>query len=264
MCGIFLALLAAVPACADSKNPADYPLRLHIFTATGVTFYHNRVPDETRGDGRANLFENGEARGADISFVCSEKVKPSFGFETYPAKWRKKGQELVVLFPVLGKSSSYFTCTLKTQLKDYAYFLHEGRLDSEPTAEYKAWMQSHDYDPEHGKNTPTGRGGLVPPKGLEAARQYLTGNRKDTDKASTLLTEIVKSRKEDASAGEIAWACIYLGYIADRAKNRQEAMDWYKKALEVENAPSGAVNVATFGLRQPLVWIRHLDAAQTR
>src|SRR5512133_1481157 len=85
LCGICLLVLAAVPGNADSKNPADYPLRLHIFTATGMTFYHNRVPDETRGDGRANLFENGEARGADISFICSEKVKPSFGFETYPA-----------------------------------------------------------------------------------------------------------------------------------------------------------------------------------
>ncbi len=152
--GLIVVLTAAVAVCGDSKNPADYPLRLHIFTRGQATFYHNRVADESKGEGRANLFENGEPRGVDFSFDCAEKVQPSFGFETYPAKWKKPGQELVVLFPVFGKSNAYFTCTLKTRMKDYAYFMRNGRLDSEPSAQYKAWMLKHDYDPEHGKNTP--------------------------------------------------------------------------------------------------------------
>jgi hypothetical protein len=150
-----IVLLAAVSLSGDSKNPADYPLRIHIFNRSETTFYHNRYPEEAKGEGRGNLFENGEPRGVDFSFACSEKVKPSFGFETYPAKWKKPKEELVVLFPVFGKPNAYFTCSLKTRMKDYAYFMRNGRLDSESPAEFKAWMVKHDYDPEHGKDTPT-------------------------------------------------------------------------------------------------------------
>ena len=149
-------VFAAISLSGESKNPADYPLRIQIFSVSERTFYHNRLPDESRGEGRANLFENGEPRALEFSFVCPRKVKPSFGFETYPAKWKKPNEELVVLFPIFGKSNAYFTCSLRTGMKDYAYFRRNGRMHSEPTAEYKAWMVKHEYDPEHGKNTPTG------------------------------------------------------------------------------------------------------------
>ncbi len=151
---LFAVVSTAVLLTGDSKNPADYALRLHIFSRTETTFYHNRYADEFRGDGRANLFENGEPRGVDFTFSCPQKVQPSFGFETYPAKWKKPNQELTVLFPVFGKANSYFTCNLKTDVKDFAYFMRNGHLESEPSAQYKAWMQKHDYDPEQGKNTP--------------------------------------------------------------------------------------------------------------
>ena len=84
-------------------------------------------------------------------------MPPSIGFETYPAKWKKPDEELVVLFPDFGKSGRYFTCTLKTHVRDEVYFLAIGRgLSSEPAAVYKKWMVAHDYDPEHGKNNPAG------------------------------------------------------------------------------------------------------------
>jgi hypothetical protein len=213
-----------------------------------------------RGDGLANLFENGEPRGLDFSFVCSQRIKPSFGFETYPAKWKKQNEELVVLFPVFGKSNAYFTCNLKTQLKDYAYFMHNGRLESAPPAQYKAWMANHDYDPEHGKNTPAAGGAMVAPTRLEQARQCLTGNQKDTEKAKKLLLEVVQSGNSNTPE-DLVWASIYLGYIEDRTRNRDVAISWYKKALAVEGAQPGSVSVAKAGLRQPLVWLRHLDAA---
>jgi hypothetical protein len=152
---LFVLVLGAISLSAESKNPSDYPLRIHIFSRSETTFYHNRFPDEARGEGRANLFENSEPRALDFSYDCSQKLKPSFGFETYPAKWKKPNEELVVLFPVFGKSNAYFTCNLKTRMKDYAYFMRNGQLSSEPSAQYKAWMLKHDYDPEHGKDTPT-------------------------------------------------------------------------------------------------------------
>jgi hypothetical protein len=140
---------------AESKNPADYPLRVHIFGFDETTFYHYRHADEAKGEGRANLFANGDVRGVDFNFDCSQKLVRSFGYETYPAKWKKPNQELTVLLPVFGKSNDFYTCNLQTAVKDYAYFSRGHGLESEPPAQLKAWMVKHDYDPEHGKSVPT-------------------------------------------------------------------------------------------------------------
>src|SRR5579875_1098120 len=139
---------------ADSKNIADYPLRLHIFRRNETTFYHHEWVDDAKGEGRANLFENGEAHGVDFSFDCGKKIKASFGYETYPAKWKKPGKQLTVVFPEFGQAGKFFTCTINTDVKDFAYTEHEGRMGQEPVAEFKNWMMKHDYDPEHGKNVP--------------------------------------------------------------------------------------------------------------
>jgi hypothetical protein len=145
---------------AESKNLADYPLRLHIFGRNQTTFYSRRYPDEAKGDGRANLYESGEAHGVDFNYDCGEKVRASFGYETYPARWKKPGRELVVLMPVFGQSGKFFTCDFNTDVKDFAYAANRDGLRSEPVAEFKLWMQRHDYDPEHGKDVPVrGTGG---------------------------------------------------------------------------------------------------------
>jgi len=154
-----LCALLAVAACAlathaESRNPADYPLRIHIFGSNQTTFYSHRIIDESKGEGRANLFANGEVRGVDFSYSCSEKLRASVGYETYPAKWKKPGRELVVLFPEFGKAGSYWTCDLKTDVKDSAYIRHNGSMAEESPAEFKQWMVKHEYDPEHGKNMP--------------------------------------------------------------------------------------------------------------
>lgn len=151
---LVLALGVAAIAWGESKNIADYPLRVHIFGRNQTTFYHDRLVDEAKGEGRANLFENGEARGVDFSFECSEKLRASFGFETYPAKWKKPGKQLTVLMPQFGKTGSYFTCNINTDVKDFAYTAHDGRMGQEPVADFKRWMVNHDYDPEHGKDRP--------------------------------------------------------------------------------------------------------------
>ena len=152
----FLAVLVVpVPRLhAESKNPADYPLRIHIFRRSETTFYHQHMAEEAKGEGRANLFEGGQPKGVDFEFECSEKLKTSSGYETFPAKWKKPNEELIILQPQFGKPNSYDTCKLKVQLKDFAYFSRNGNLNSEPSADFKHWMLAHDYDPEHGKDTP--------------------------------------------------------------------------------------------------------------
>jgi len=153
---VAMALLGASAVQAESKNPSDYPLRLHIFGRNETTFFHNRQADEAKGDGRANLYEGGEPKAVDFNFDCDHKLRASFGYETYPAKWKKPGRELVVLMPVFGQAGSFFTCTFHTDVKtDYAYGIKDGSMRSEPATQFKAWMVKHNYDPEHGKNMPT-------------------------------------------------------------------------------------------------------------
>jgi hypothetical protein len=52
-----------------------------------------------------------------------------------------------------GKTS-YDACRLKVLVKDFVYISHNGVLNTEPVDVFKQWMAKHDYDPEHGKNTP--------------------------------------------------------------------------------------------------------------
>ena len=150
-------LLAAAPATvlADSHNPADCPLRVHIFGRNETTFYHNRSADEAQGEGRADLFENGQPKGIDFQFDCDHRLLRSSGYETFPARWRKPGQELVILQPEFGKPGAYESCRLKVMVKDFVYVNHNGNLMTEPAAKFKDWMTKHDYDPEHGKNMPS-------------------------------------------------------------------------------------------------------------
>ena len=157
---------------AESKNPADYPLRIQLVSRNQTSFMYNRQVEEARGEGRLNLFENGEAHGVDFTFECDEKLKFLPGMETYPAKWKKPGQELTVLMPVFGKTGQYFTCTFKTDVKpDIVYIMQNGRLNEMPVAQYKVWMTRHDYDPEHGKNTPKRDPAVAAPTRPAAAPQ---------------------------------------------------------------------------------------------
>jgi hypothetical protein len=152
---LFTSFIAfAPPMHAASKNPADYPLRIHVFRRNETTFYHNHALDEVKGEGRANLFENSEPKGIDFQYDCWQKLETSSGFETYPAKWKKPNEELTILVPEFGKTGSYSTCDLKVAMKDFAYYTHSGTLYTEPTAKFKEWMTRHDYDPEHGKDQP--------------------------------------------------------------------------------------------------------------
>jgi hypothetical protein len=160
---VLLPFLAVVSGClsisvtahAAGHNASDYPLRVHIFQFNGHSHYYQRSLDVVDGEGRADLFENSQPRGFDFSYSCSERLMASPGFETYPARWKKRGQTLEILEPVMGKPGSFQSCEMKVSLKeDTAYFRHNGGLDEEPASAFKAWMEKHKYDPEHGLNTP--------------------------------------------------------------------------------------------------------------
>ncbi len=149
-------------AVLAARNLAEYPLRVHIFQFNGYSHYYHgggyggiTSLDVVDGEGRANLFENGEPRGFDFKYRCGERLRGNPGFETYPAKWKKQGKELEILLPQFGKPDSFDTCDLVVLMKsDTVYHRHNGLLGEEPAAKYKEWMVKHQYDPEHGKNEP--------------------------------------------------------------------------------------------------------------
>ena len=79
-------LLSASMLNGESKNIADYTLRIRIFSKDATTFYYMRNVQESKGDGRADLFAGDDVHGMDFNYACDEKFKASFAFETYPAK----------------------------------------------------------------------------------------------------------------------------------------------------------------------------------
>lgn len=153
--GLAICLLVSTEALAGGRNAADYPFRVHIYQVGGVSHYgQTRTLDVVDGEGRANLFENGEPRGFDFSYRCQERLRGSAGYETYLARWKKQNQTLEILLPQFGKPGAYDSCELKVLMKDAVYYRHNGSLDEEPAAKLKAWMEKVQYDPERGKNEP--------------------------------------------------------------------------------------------------------------
>ena len=92
------------------------------------------------------------------------------------------------------------------------------------------------------------------------ARVALRAAPKDTARAQKLLLEIVDKDKDTLKPGSLCYAYVYLGYIADRATNREQAVAWFKRALEVPGADRWIRDCAEDGVTQPVTWIQHLDA----
>jgi len=149
-----LSLALLIPAAsAGSPNPNDYPLRVHIYHLDRHSRYTHGVLMYVEGEGRGNLFENGDPKGIEFTYSCSDRVMNNSGYETYPARWKKPGRALVILYHEPG-SNSMDTCELKVDVKDFAYISRNGILSTEPTNVFKDWMTKQNYDPEHGKDQP--------------------------------------------------------------------------------------------------------------
>jgi hypothetical protein len=138
-----------------AHNPADYPLRVHVFTHSGFSHYWGyggtRNLEGVDGEGRANLYENSQPRGFDFKYECEERLQNNMGYETYLARWKKPNVEMELLLPITGH-----TCKFHVAMKDgVVYTRHNGNFTETPADKFKAWMDKYQYDPEHGKNTPT-------------------------------------------------------------------------------------------------------------
>lgn len=100
---------------------------------------------------------------------------------------------------------------------------------------------------------------LTPDMKLQMARTALRGESKDTARAKTLLLELVEKDRAALKPDDLCYVFVYLGYIEDRAERREEAINWYKEALKIQNAGKWVRQLAQQGLTTPVTWIRHLD-----
>ena len=93
---------------------------------------------------------------------------------------------------------------------------------------------------------------------LNNARKALTGSNKDTALAKNLLLDILKEGPETVPALDLCIIYVYLGYIEDKSENRDQAVSWYRKAVQIVGT-FGIKECAKRGLEKPCKWIRHLD-----
>lgn len=150
-----LVLLGAAAGNAHGQNVADYTLRINIFTRDAIAFDSTLMVEEPKGEGRGNLFEGADVHGVDFTFACGQKFKTPYGYTTYAARWKTPGKQLTVLLPVFGQPKTFFACDFSTDVKDFVYTPHKGKMGPEPEAKFKAWMAKYDYDPVHGIDSPT-------------------------------------------------------------------------------------------------------------
>jgi hypothetical protein len=147
--GLAGCLLFSTAAQARKWTAADFPLRVHLFKHSSHSHYSHHYLDGVDGEGRANLYGNGEPRGFDYSYHCANRLLNSVGYQTYMARWKKPGKTLVLVLPAMGD-----TCELNVDVKESAYYKKDGEVQEEPAAKFKEWMVKHQYDPEHGMNEP--------------------------------------------------------------------------------------------------------------
>jgi hypothetical protein len=155
--GLASCLTSSQSLVAGSHKPEDFPLRIQVLGFIGKNHYS--VSDElfqSDGEGRANLFEDGQPHAMDIQFKCSRQLRPSVGYETYMARWKRPRQTLELLLPEIGKPGSSSICQLAVDLREtQAYVpMDGGQTAVLPAAAYKLWMERAQYDPEHGKDQP--------------------------------------------------------------------------------------------------------------
>lgn len=131
----FLAVLCAPTVLMAKRKLSDYPLRLHIYQ---TSWSHNAYGYHAFG--RANLFdENGAPHGVEYTYDCADHLMASNGNEAYPAKWKKSGQSVEVIFGEIGqKPDDFHACDFKLAMKSFVFYRRNGGLDTESASDFMA------------------------------------------------------------------------------------------------------------------------------
>ena len=145
-----------------AKDADDFPLRVVIFrniehgrhTREAKSF--NDTPDYLDGMGQADLFENSMPQAFEYTYGCMPGVRPSGGYEAFPARWKKPGKTLEILVPEPGRPWNNVSCVLHATMQPgmALFWSNDDDVMQEPAAKFKEWMVKHQFDPENGKVMP--------------------------------------------------------------------------------------------------------------
>ena len=133
---VTLSLFLCAPLSLEAKrNIADYTLRLHIY---GTTWNHNSWGYHAVG--RGNLFdEQGMPHGVEFTYDCQDHLMYSNANEAYPAKWKKPGQSMEVIFGEIGGNpDSFHACEFKVSEKSFVFYSHDHGIGTESAQEFMA------------------------------------------------------------------------------------------------------------------------------
>jgi hypothetical protein len=158
---------------ARGPDPADYPLRVHVLKNTAFTSRARQgrtvsdTPDYLEGRGAADLFEGGVPMGFLFKYDCTEPLRASEGYATYPARWKKRDKVLEILLPEPGKPWNTDPCGLQVETRPgLAFFWNpdDYTVTEQPAAKFQEWMAKHHYDPEKDLDLPLDVGPEPAPK----------------------------------------------------------------------------------------------------
>jgi len=115
----------------SGKNPADYPLRVHIldqgWKARRLPYY--------LGTGRGNIEEGGVLHAFDFSYNCLFGLRITPMNQVFVAKWKKPQLTMLLLAPEIGKDEKYDECEVKTTVHEGVYYYRSGEGLSEISQE---------------------------------------------------------------------------------------------------------------------------------
>jgi len=161
--GLMGCLAFSPEAMAGGPDPADYPLRVLIFHYSARSRQGREsksfsgATDFVDGEGMADVFENGTPESFLFTYTCADALRASTGYETVPARWKKRGKTVEILLPEPGKPWNNLTCELRAETRDgLAFYWKDGKMLEGAAATFKDWMVKHQYDPEKGKDEPVG------------------------------------------------------------------------------------------------------------
>ena len=81
----------------------------------GRTF--SDTPDYLEGQGAADVFEGGVPMGFLFKYSCTEPLRASEAYASYPARWKKRDKTLVILLPEPGKPWNLDPCDLVVETR---------------------------------------------------------------------------------------------------------------------------------------------------
>ncbi|HKT49305.1 MAG TPA: PEGA domain-containing protein [Candidatus Angelobacter sp.] len=128
------------------KNPANYPLKVHILQQAWGS--HNVRYSEYRATGRGNIWNGDDVHAFDFSYDCSFGVRRTARNQPYPGKWKKPDQRLALLAFDIGKPEKYHECDLKTTVHPGVYIMSAGGITEMSQAEYKEWKSKRSAQPD--------------------------------------------------------------------------------------------------------------------